>query len=166
MIECFYAWKKEFFIFKVLNQKKNHLTVELEKLKQPKSPCLSPNFRRESRVSMNSRELKPLEEKKLENTPKKTNESVLHESKQNLNLSELNDEEINLDRIETSRNSLSLAGNILKKRVATCGDAEKENKETGVRFKSKSFFKNRRYKNTEKNDSFNFPQPLKTDKIH
>ena len=99
--------------------------------------------------------------KKLENTSKK-NDSVLHESKQNLSISEFK-EEINQDRVETSRNSLSLTGNIIKRRVLTCAneDSEKENMEI-VRGKSRSFFKNRRYKNKEKNDSFNFPQPLKT----
>lgn len=85
----------------------------------------------------------------------------MHESKQNLSIGEFK-EEINQDRVETSRNSLSLSGNNLKRRVLTWAEeSEKENLEL-TRGKSRSFFKNRRYKNKDRRDSFNFPQPLKS----
>lgn len=156
MVQFFFALKNESVLSKMKRNQKIKVSSIFSELKEKLMVYPgSPQIKRQT--LNNSHTFK----KKLENTSKK-NDSVLHESKQNLSISEFK-EEINQDRVETSRNSLSMTGNIIKRRVLTCAneDSEKENMEIG-RGKSRSFFKNRRYKNKEKNDSFNFPQPLKT----
>lgn len=132
MIETFYTLKKETIQSHINKKIKESLKQEQKQLIETKLYVQSPKIIRNIRNIEATVEIRPFEEKKWENTPKKTNESILQESKQNLNLSEINDDEINQDRIETSRNSLSLAGNIVKRRVMTCGDMEKENNEVVV----------------------------------
>lgn len=151
MINTFYQWKKESLISHNKKRRKECIQSIFNEFRKSFLPS-SPQIRNQT-ISHREISIKP-----LENTSKK-NDSVLHESKQSLNLSELKDE-INQDRIETSRNSVNLSGNLLKRRVLTCEDGEKENRQI-IKVKSRSFFKNRRYKNKETSDNFNFPQPVK-----
>lgn len=154
VIQIFYQWKEETLLNKIKKRKNECIkSIFIDFKNKKRSLPSSPQIRNQTNNG------RVISIKPLENTSKK-NDSVLHESKQSLNLSELK-EEINQDRIETSRNSLNLSGNLLKRRVMTCEDGEKENRQI-IKVKSRSFFKNRRYKNKETNDSFNFPQPVKT----
>jgi len=154
LIQAFYALKTESLISRLKKLKTQKISSIFIDLKE--KSIAFPSNSQIRRQPLNSIETL---KKKLENTSKK-NDSILQDSKQNLSLIEFK-EEINQDRVETSRNSISLTGNIMKRRVLTCTEhPEKENLEAVS--KSRSFFKNRKYKNKEKNDSFNFPQPLKT----
>jgi len=147
LIQAFYALKTESLISRLKKLKTQKISSIFIDLKE--KSIAFPSNSQIRRQPLNSIETL---KKKLENTSKK-NDSILQDSKQNLSLIEFKE--------ETSRNSISLTGNIMKRRVLTCTEhPEKENLEAVS--KSRSFFKNRKYKNKEKNDSFNFPQPLKT----